>query len=320
MLALYDGNFPSDLAAGDREAIEEERRLLYVALTRAQRDLHLYVPLRYYHRPRGVDDGHGYGKASRFLTEEVQSLCRRTDRTGLDVDPAGEVIAARAEPAHRGLGRRAVPLSRRLLTRSLTPGSSVARLPAGGTSFATYAGRRLLAVVAVVVITPSLTFVVLGALHNGVAVLEQARQLPGYLDDTFLHLSLGDAPPVFQKSLHDLVLDGLPVDVALLVGGMLLGVAIGLATGLASGARRRSGIDRALSVGSALALSAPVYWFGFIVPHALRAAVGLPASRSRSCAGTAATSRSARTRCAGCSRCGSRGSCSPRRSPRCATA
>ena len=44
VLALYDGNFPSDLSAGDREAIEEERRLLYVALTRAQRDLHLYVP------------------------------------------------------------------------------------------------------------------------------------------------------------------------------------------------------------------------------------------------------------------------------------
>ena len=55
-------------------------------------------PLRYYHRPRGVDDGHGYGKASRFLTEEVQSLCRRTDRTGLDVGLDGEVTAARAGP------------------------------------------------------------------------------------------------------------------------------------------------------------------------------------------------------------------------------
>ena len=98
VLALYDGNFPSDMSAGDREAIEEERRLLYVALTRARRDLHLYVPLRYYHRPRGVDDGHGYGKASRFLTEEVQSLCRRTDRTGLDVGLDGEVTAARAGP------------------------------------------------------------------------------------------------------------------------------------------------------------------------------------------------------------------------------
>jgi peptide/nickel transport system permease protein len=114
------------------------------------------------------------------------------------------------------------------------------------------------------VLTPSLSFVVLGALQNGVTVWDQAAELPGYLSDTFLHLRLGHSP-AFQKSLHDVVLDGLPVDVALLVGGTVLGVAIGLATGLASGARRRSGVDRALSVGSALGMSAPVYWFGFIV-------------------------------------------------------
>jgi peptide/nickel transport system permease protein len=114
------------------------------------------------------------------------------------------------------------------------------------------------------VLTPSLTFVVLGALQNGVTVLDQASRLPGYLDDTFLHLSLGPAPPVFQKSLHDLVLDGLPVDVALLVGGTVLGIAIGLATGVTTGGRRRSKTDRALAIGSAFALSAPVYWFGFI--------------------------------------------------------
>jgi DNA helicase II / ATP-dependent DNA helicase PcrA len=98
VLALYDGNFPSDLSAVDREAIDEERRLLYVALTRAQRELHLYVPVRYYHRPRGNDDGHGYGKPSRFLSDQVQELCRRTDATGIGVDPAGEVIATRGEP------------------------------------------------------------------------------------------------------------------------------------------------------------------------------------------------------------------------------
>jgi DNA helicase-2/ATP-dependent DNA helicase PcrA len=96
VLALYDGNFPSDLSAGDREAIEEERRLLYVALTRAQRDLHLYVPVRYYHRPRGLDDGHGYGKVSRFLTDEVQALCRRTDAAGLAGWPDGEPAGAGA--------------------------------------------------------------------------------------------------------------------------------------------------------------------------------------------------------------------------------
>jgi peptide/nickel transport system permease protein len=106
--------------------------------------------------------------------------------------------------------------------------------------------------------------VVLGALHDGVTVWEQAKELPGYLSDTFLHQRLGHSAP-FQKSLRDVVLDGLPVDVALLVGGTVLGVVIGLATGLVSGARRRSPADRALSIGTALAMSAPVYWFGFIV-------------------------------------------------------
>jgi hypothetical protein len=117
--------------------------------------------------------------------------------------------------------------------------------------------------------------VVLGALHDGVTVWEQAKELPGYLSDTFLHQRLGHSAP-FQKSLRDVVLDGLPVDVALLVGGTVLGVVIGLATGLVSGARRRSPADRALSIGTALAMSAPDLLVRLHRPHALRAAVGLP--------------------------------------------
>ena len=75
VLALYDGNFPACMAAGSTETIDEERRLLYVAMTRARRQLHLYVPVRYYHRPHGTDDAHGYGKPSRFLTADVQRCC-----------------------------------------------------------------------------------------------------------------------------------------------------------------------------------------------------------------------------------------------------
>jgi DNA helicase-2/ATP-dependent DNA helicase PcrA len=85
VLALYDGNFPADMSAGSKDDIDEERRLLYVALTRARRQLHLHVPVRFYHRPKGRDDAHGYGKPSRFLTDEVQRLCEVVRR---DEQPA----------------------------------------------------------------------------------------------------------------------------------------------------------------------------------------------------------------------------------------
>jgi DNA helicase-2/ATP-dependent DNA helicase PcrA len=62
---------PSDMATGDDDEIEEERRLLYVAMTRARDALHLYHPLRYYRRPRGLEDPHAYAQRSRFLTDEV---------------------------------------------------------------------------------------------------------------------------------------------------------------------------------------------------------------------------------------------------------
>ncbi|TML00244.1 MAG: ATP-dependent helicase [Actinobacteria bacterium] len=74
VIGAYDGNFPADMNAASEEGIAEERRLLYVALTRARRLLQVYVPSRYFHRPRGGDDAHGLGSASRFLSVEVQRL------------------------------------------------------------------------------------------------------------------------------------------------------------------------------------------------------------------------------------------------------
>ena len=50
-------------------------------MTRARRSLHLYVPVRYHHRPRGIDDAHGYGKPSRFLTGAVLACCEVTRLT-----------------------------------------------------------------------------------------------------------------------------------------------------------------------------------------------------------------------------------------------
>ena len=74
LIGAYDGNFPADMSTSSEEGVAEERRLFYVALTRARRRLHVYVPVRYYHRPHGRDDAHGYGQASRFLTDAVQRL------------------------------------------------------------------------------------------------------------------------------------------------------------------------------------------------------------------------------------------------------
>ena len=82
------------MSAGSSESVDEERRLLYVALTRARRELHLHVPVRYYHRPRGIDDAHGYGKPSRFLTDEVMGTCevvRPADAFSLSAPAGGEL-------------------------------------------------------------------------------------------------------------------------------------------------------------------------------------------------------------------------------------
>jgi DNA helicase II / ATP-dependent DNA helicase PcrA len=95
VIAAYDGNFPACMSAGSREEVAEERRLLYVALTRARRSLHVYVPVRFHHRPHGRDDAHGHGRPSRFLTDEVQARFAVV-RTGFDEVPAfGTSIRAR---------------------------------------------------------------------------------------------------------------------------------------------------------------------------------------------------------------------------------
>ncbi len=73
-----DGNIPSDMALSDREGLEEERRLFYVAVTRAARALHIYHPLRYHHRPRGRDDAHSYGQPSRFVGGAAVGLFDRS--------------------------------------------------------------------------------------------------------------------------------------------------------------------------------------------------------------------------------------------------
>jgi DNA helicase II / ATP-dependent DNA helicase PcrA len=83
---LVDGAVPSDMALAEPAGLAEERRLFYVAVTRARDHLYMYAPLRLHLHRGGRDDRHSYAKLSRFLTEAAVARC--------------EVVqAAPAEPA-----------------------------------------------------------------------------------------------------------------------------------------------------------------------------------------------------------------------------
>lgn len=72
VLNIVDGCIPSDMATGTSEEIEEERRLLYVAMTRAKEHLHLLLPQRFYvHQQSGGGDRHMYAGRTRFISEAM---------------------------------------------------------------------------------------------------------------------------------------------------------------------------------------------------------------------------------------------------------
>lgn len=78
-LNVVDGCMPSDLGAGTSAELEEERRLLYVAMTRAKDDLHLMVPQRFFTHGQPVrGDRHVYASRTRFIPEALLSLFERT--------------------------------------------------------------------------------------------------------------------------------------------------------------------------------------------------------------------------------------------------
>ena len=87
LIHAADGAFPSDMATGDKESVDEERRLFYVALTRARKHLHIYAPLRYHHGdPGGWTDKHSYAQRTRFLPPAMDELLdHRAIRSSTDV-------------------------------------------------------------------------------------------------------------------------------------------------------------------------------------------------------------------------------------------
>ena len=72
---LVDGAVPSDMALATPEGLAEERRLFYVAVTRARDQLFLYAPMRLHHHRLGGDDRHSYGQLTRFLDRTALAVC-----------------------------------------------------------------------------------------------------------------------------------------------------------------------------------------------------------------------------------------------------
>jgi DNA helicase-2/ATP-dependent DNA helicase PcrA len=78
LLNAVDGCIPSDLATGTTTELEEERRLLYVAMTRAKDHLTIVVPQRFYVHQQGAGgDRHVYASRTRFIPDALGALFER---------------------------------------------------------------------------------------------------------------------------------------------------------------------------------------------------------------------------------------------------
>jgi DNA helicase II / ATP-dependent DNA helicase PcrA len=97
VLNVVDGCIPSDMATGTQDELEEERRLLYVAMTRAKEHLHVIVPHRFYvTQQSGGGDRHMYAARSRFITDAMAEKFEHL--TWPDSAGAGAATAKPAAP------------------------------------------------------------------------------------------------------------------------------------------------------------------------------------------------------------------------------
>jgi DNA helicase-2/ATP-dependent DNA helicase PcrA len=106
LIHAADGVIPSDMSSGEAE-LEEERRLLYVAMTRARDRLYVVFPLRYYHKKHALGDAHSFAQLSRFVTPEMFPLFERggCDREELNVAANEAFPTSVVESVHERLQR-----------------------------------------------------------------------------------------------------------------------------------------------------------------------------------------------------------------------
>lgn len=79
ILHAADGNIPSDMATRNPAEIDEERRLFYVAMTRAKNWLYIFYTQHYYFHPSSSSDAHGMAQLTRFLPKPTWKLLDRVE-------------------------------------------------------------------------------------------------------------------------------------------------------------------------------------------------------------------------------------------------
>jgi DNA helicase-2/ATP-dependent DNA helicase PcrA len=90
-----DGYFPLARALHSEDEVDEERRLMYVAMTRARNHLHAVYPLSSYSGRYGA--GHPVDQLSRFIDRGVRERMELVTATPLAADAAEEIPAARLD-------------------------------------------------------------------------------------------------------------------------------------------------------------------------------------------------------------------------------
>ena len=107
VLNAVDGCLPSDMATGSAAEIEEERRLLYVAMTRARSHLHLVVPHRFYvHQQAAGGDRYVHATLTRFIPDALRARFEDVVPFAVHAAQPGPRAETPSPPASIDLGAR----------------------------------------------------------------------------------------------------------------------------------------------------------------------------------------------------------------------
>jgi peptide/nickel transport system permease protein len=144
-------------------------------------------------------------------------------------------------------------------------------------SFGKFVLTRVLTVVIVVIGVTALTWLAVNALRPDLRAGDDRFifvQLGDYLQAAFLHGDFG-VSRTRNREISDLIREGLPADLCLLVGALVLGVGLGVAGGAYCAAKPRTKWSRLLESAAALFMVTPVYVIGLMVLLLFGAGLGL---------------------------------------------